>query len=260
MIMLYNSWQLSFCTVCRRDTQTSWILLCKSLQLYQLLFAKSSATVVHSVPTFECVVCLKNAHLELSSVCSEHFSSHPISLSAYPKCMPTPMLSKIAKLFYMASTLLCCRLVINQINLFEISTKPSDKNIPKISYIPNQKIIHQALLKYWGIYIPVGNTVLKQSSSIWHWFRIIWRISSNLSAGFIAQCSLTLKNNLHTRMPGAETERYHSPHPAVGGDVRSLLLSRSRRDRERRTGRSRKTTTEGAWNGSASSRLDRRTG
>jgi len=28
--------------------------------------------------------------------CSEHLSSFPISLSAYPKCVVTPMLSKIA--------------------------------------------------------------------------------------------------------------------------------------------------------------------
>jgi len=48
----------------------------------------------------------KSAYLELSSVFSEHLSSFPISLSAYPKCMLTPMLSKIAKRFYMASTTL----------------------------------------------------------------------------------------------------------------------------------------------------------
>jgi len=33
--------------------------LCKPLQLYQPLFAKPSASLVCSFPTFECTVCLK---------------------------------------------------------------------------------------------------------------------------------------------------------------------------------------------------------
>jgi len=58
--MLYNSWQLSFFTVSRRDTQHQQnILLCKQRKIHQSLFAKSSATFVRSCPTFECIVCLK---------------------------------------------------------------------------------------------------------------------------------------------------------------------------------------------------------
>ena len=38
---------------------TSWIFLYKPLQFYQQLFAKSSATLVRSFPTFECIACLK---------------------------------------------------------------------------------------------------------------------------------------------------------------------------------------------------------
>jgi len=96
----------------------------------------------------------KSASLDLSSVFSEHLSSLPTSLSAYPKCMLSPMLSKVAKFFIWLQhhcQFLCFRFVINQIKWFKISLKPSDKNIPYIpnfSYIPNQKIIYQALSKY----------------------------------------------------------------------------------------------------------------
>jgi len=67
----------------------------------------SSSSISHSRTQFFHIWmhCLsKSAYLELSSVFSEHLSSLPISLSAYPRCMLTPILRKLAKLFYMAST------------------------------------------------------------------------------------------------------------------------------------------------------------
>jgi len=109
----------------------------------------------------------KSAYLELSSVFSEHLSSLPISLSAYTKCMLTPMLRKIAKLFIWLQhhcRFLCFRFAKHQRSWFKISIKPSEKKIPKFSHIPNQKIIYQALWKYTKIfkfiyvYIAVGDT------------------------------------------------------------------------------------------------------
>ena len=113
----------------------------------------------------------KSAYQELTSFFSEHLSSFPISLSAYPKCMLTPMLSKIAKLCIWLQRhcrFLCFRFVINQINWFKISTKPSDKSIPNIYQIFRiyqikklytmhfENIPNFSSLVY--IYIPVGNT------------------------------------------------------------------------------------------------------
>jgi len=129
-IMLCNSCQLSFCTVIRRHTQNQ---LDTSLQANPALsgthcqiFCHSRMQLSHIWIHFRLT---ENAYLELSSVFSEHLSFLPISLFAYPKCMLTPMFSKITELFYTASTSLSasmCSLCDKQINRFKISTKPSD--------------------------------------------------------------------------------------------------------------------------------------
>jgi len=59
----------------------------------------------------------KSAYLELSSVFSEHLSSLPISLSPYPKCMLTPMLSKIAKLYGFNTTVSFSLFLLNALQL-----------------------------------------------------------------------------------------------------------------------------------------------
>jgi len=93
-------WWFSFSTVSRSDTEHQQnILLYKTSKIYQSLFAKSSATPVRSLPTFGCILADWKLISKLSSLFSEHFSSLPISLSAYPQCMLIPMLSKITKLF-----------------------------------------------------------------------------------------------------------------------------------------------------------------
>ena len=104
-IMLCNSCQLSFCTVIRRHTQNQ---LNTSLQATPTQSGTLCPIFCHSCMQLSHIWIhlrlTKNACLELSSVLSQHLSFLPISLSAYPKCMLTPTLSKITKLFYTAST------------------------------------------------------------------------------------------------------------------------------------------------------------
>ena len=99
-IMLCNSCQLSFCTVIRRHTQNQ---LNTSLQATPAqsgtlcqIFCHSRMQLSHIWIHFRLT---KNAYLELSSVFSEHLSFLPISLSACPKCMLTPMLAKSLNFF-----------------------------------------------------------------------------------------------------------------------------------------------------------------
>ena len=99
-IVLCNSCQLSFCTVIRRHTQNK---LNTSLQATPAqsgtlcqIFCHSRTQRSHIWMHFRLT---QNAYLDLSSVFSEHLSFLPISLSAYARCMLTPMLSKITKLF-----------------------------------------------------------------------------------------------------------------------------------------------------------------
>jgi len=103
-IMLWNSWKLSFCTVIRRYTQNQLNI---SLQATPTLSGTPCQIFSHSRMQLSHIwihFCLtKTAYLELSSVFSED-SFLLISVSAYPKSMLTPMLSKITKLFYIAST------------------------------------------------------------------------------------------------------------------------------------------------------------
>jgi len=95
---------LSFCTVSRRYTQhhlNAALQTAPALSATLLNFLPLSYAAFPHLNALSVQKCIPRA--KFSFFRTSQFSS--ISLSAYPKCMlTTPMLSKIAKLFDMAST------------------------------------------------------------------------------------------------------------------------------------------------------------
>jgi len=131
---------------------TGRILRCKPCKIYKSLFSKFYGTLIHNFPTLGCIGQLKTrtkSHVKF-------FQNLPVLLQSNSPLSETRMLCKFTQLFYIALTPLCFSVYALHakwlIIWFKVSTKPSNKNIPNFSNIPNQKFIHQALSKYTKIF------------------------------------------------------------------------------------------------------------